>query len=63
MKKEQPKEIDSSILENIETACLETDKEGRALLLAFAQGYVAAKKKYHKECKDAEKKYRKNDND
>ena len=28
MKKEQLKEFDNSILENIETACLETDKEG-----------------------------------
>lgn len=56
MKKEQLKEFDNSILENIETACLETDKEGRALLLAYAQGYAAAKKKYHKDNKADEKK-------
>lgn len=56
MKKDQLHETDSSTLESIQSACLKADKEAQALLLAFAQGYVAAKKKYHKENKDSEKK-------
>lgn len=56
MKKDQLRETDSSTLESIQSACLKADKEAQALLLAFAQGYVAAKKKYHKENKDGEKK-------
>lgn len=31
-------------LDRLQNACLEVDKSGQALILAYAQGYAAAKK-------------------
>lgn len=55
MKKYQLQEIDNPVLESIQSACLESGDIGRAIILAYAQGYAEGKK-HREECKADEKK-------
>ena len=55
MKKYQLQEIDNPVLESIQSACLESGDIGRAIILAYAQGYAEGKK-HREERKDGEKK-------
>lgn len=55
MKKYQLQEIDNPVLESIQAACLESGDIGRAIILAYAQGYAEGKK-HREERKDGEKK-------